>query len=183
MSTAEMDEQGVQALLSLMKKSYKTAKGQTASEIAEKKLLKKRYLAGKRFVDLGAERRGKLGKELVMQLIGEALPRIDDPDKQAIAFTTMAGSATEVTLPGFLKWWDVEKIQEKANKNEADIRQLKLDVSIITGIAGEMVQDGGQKKSKRRKNKSKRRKNKSKRKKNKSKRRRRSKRSKRSKRR
>ena len=82
-----------------------------------------------------------------------------------------------------IKWWDVEKIQEKANKNEADIRQLKLDVSIITGIAGEMVQDGGQKKSKRRKNKSKRRKNKSKRKKNKSKRRRRSKRSKRSKRR
>jgi hypothetical protein len=106
--TAKMDEQEVQALLSLMKKQYKTAKDHTASEKAEKKLLKKRYLAGKRFVDLGAERRGKLGKELVMQLIGVEIPRIDDPAQQAIAFTTMAGSATEVTLPGFLKWWDAE---------------------------------------------------------------------------
>ena len=100
------------ALLRL-KKEYKTAKAETASEKSEKKLLKRRYQAAKKFADLDTDGGGKLSKDTVMQLATKEFPRVGDsqPEQTADAFTSMAGgrsSATEVTLEGYVTWWEAE---------------------------------------------------------------------------
>jgi hypothetical protein len=97
--------------LSCLKKDYKTAKESTASEKSEKKMLKRKYLAGKGFADLDTDGCGKLDKDMVMmQLASKEFPDMGKSQQEA-AFTNMAGgrsSATEVTLEAYVAWWETE---------------------------------------------------------------------------